>query len=569
MLRLSRLISDKMVIHKDKPCHIWGWADPGRSIEVTIGEDIVHGVTKAEKDGSFSLFLDPPKPGTEYELTVRAYDDSDRCECVTISDVAVGLVYIMCGQSNAGFPMTRVRDTFPEEWEDPDDNDMRTFKVIEHYAFDHIEEDVLTGQWKNVSKDTIDPWCAVGYFAAKKIKAATGYPVGIIDATFGGSPIAAWMSREMLEDYPDILKVADKYCDKAVVDRIEELNSHGGDWREALLKADEGVKGHWEQSVSGGEWKTVDLPAFFGDTKIGRFVGSIWFKKKFFIGDREDYDACVAEVDPDEGVIPFCEDISLTDKEAHLWLGTLNDADITYVNGTQVGRIEYCYPPRRYNIPAGVLKKGLNEVTIRLIVEYGGGRFTSHKLRGIFTGNVKRYIDEDDNECVTGAEDMIDLNGTWKYRIGAVADPPAGGGENLCYRPTSLYNGVLDPCLNYNVGAFLWYQGESNTGDDRKQYYDLSVKQIEGIRKRAMDPKLPYILARLPKFGLNELEGDGNGVDEDSMDGWSYIQMIQERLGQLPGVYTVDSRGLGEAYDLHPQDKKPLGERYADVILKL
>ncbi len=545
-----------MILHKDKPCRIWGKATAGSRIRAAIADSVAE--TNTGDDGKFELFIDPPAPGGGYKLTVTEYaGNAVATDTVVVWDVAVGLVYIMCGQSNAGFPMSRVRDTYPEEWESPDEPDIRTFKIIEHPAFDHIEEDVLTGSWVGVTPSTINPWCAVGYFAARKLKEKTGLPIGIIDATFGGSPIAAWMSRDMLKDYPAIIAEADKYCDKEYMDKILEINSHGGDWREAVAADDPGFKEHWEKTEADESWKPVKLPAFFTETSIGRVTGTVWFKKKFYIGSA-------AEAKD----MPVCENESIIDKDVHLWLGTINDADITYVNGVEVGRTEYCYPPRRYNIPAGVLKKGVNEITIRLIVEHGMGRFTSHKLLAFFTGDTKRYIDENDMECVKGAEDLTKLDGEWLYKLGAKASE-ATGGVFLCYAPTSLYNGVLDPCLKYTIGAFLWYQGESNTGDDRNQYYDLSVKQIEGIRKMTGDERLPYVLARLPKFGLNEYEGAANGVDAESLDGWSYIQMIQLKLGELPDVYTVDTKGMGEAYDLHPQDKKPLGEAYADILYSI
>ncbi len=556
MIRLSRLLSDGMILHKDKPCRIWGKAAAGSKITACVADSCAETIT--EVDGRFELFLNPPTPGGGYKLTVKEYANGTTVsDTAVVWDVAVGLVYIMCGQSNAGFPMSRVRDTYPEEWQSPDEPDVRTFKIIEHPAFDHIEEDVLTGSWENVNPKSIDAWCAVGYFAAKKLRSETGLPVGIIDATYGGSPIAAWMSRDMLSDYPDLLAEADKYCDKAYMDKVNEINSHWGDWRESVASMDPGFKEHWEKSEADGSWKSVTLPAFFTETSIGRVTGTVWLKKKFYIGNASD----VSDM-------PVCENEDITGSDVHLWLGTMNDSDITYVNGVEVGRTEYCYPPRRYTVPAGLLKKGVNEITIRLIVEHGMGRVTSHKLLAFFTGDTKRYIDADDNECVEGAGDLTRLDGEWLYKMGAESSD-ATGGVFLCYAPTSLYNGVLDPVLKYTVGAFMWYQGESNTGEDRGQYYDLSVKQIEGIREMTGDADLPYILARLPKFGLNEYEGAGNGVGEESLDGWSYIQMIQCRLGELDNVYTVDTKGMGEAYDLHPQDKKPLGEEYAKILYSI
>ena len=588
---LSRLISDGMVIHKDKPFKVWGRALPGLRIEACLykGSDCVargqticndkadspFGIVKENvPSGRFELFITPPAPGEGYELKVTCYDDDKAVNETVVKDVAVGLVYIMCGQSNAGFPMCRVRDTYPEEWDDPNDDKIRTFKIQEHYEFTAPVTDVLTGEWNRVSPDTIDAWCAVGYFAAKKISKKTGIHVGIIDATQGGSPIEAWMSKEWLKDYPDRLDIAKTYADAAFRKKIEDDNlSEGTDWRIRLHKNDPGVSGRWEKPYDEGKdlssdgWKTVSLPAFLWETEIGHTTGSIWFKKRFEVKDTE-----------------------LIDSDSHLWLGTMTDADITYVNGREVGRTEYSYPPRRYIIPAGTLHEGINEVTVRLVCEHGMGRITPHKLLGIFTGDTVRYIDDNDDEHIRWREDsaavgaaelsahpFIDLSGSWYYKVGVNAGQITGY-DFLCWKPTALYNGVLAPCLNYPVGAFMWYQGESNTDESRKDYYDLTMAQVHGIRKACGDDRLPYVYASLPRFDLNCYEGSYEeppaGMTETEYydmrrRGWSDMQDIQTKLASGPYMYMGDFTGLGEGYDLHPQDKKPVGEGYADVMLKL
>ena len=583
-MRLSRLISDGMVIHKDKPFKVWGYAAPGLKIRACLYKDnecVAEGecicgskdraylstVTENESEGMFALYITPPSASAGYELKVNCYSDDKVVDETVIKDVAVGLTYIMCGQSNAGFPMARVRDTYPEEWDNPNDDKIRTFKIEEHYEFRAPINDVLTGTWKNASCESLDAWCAVGYFAAKKLSQQTGLHVGIIDATQGGSPIEAWMDKEWLADYPDRLAQAYKYTDDAFVAETEKRNAtEGTAWREALAASDIGCREHWEQihlndseeSLLNEDWRPVTLPAFLWKTEIGHLNGSVWFKKRFTVRDDK-----------------------LINSDTHLWLGTMTDADITYVNGTEVGRTEYSYPPRRYVIPAGTLHEGINEVTVRLSIEHGMGRITPHKLLAIFTGDTVRYIDDNDDECIRWRDNtdhaIIDLSGTWYYKVGATCDeiPPY---EFLCWKPTALYNGVLAPCLNYPVGAFMWYQGESNTDESCKEYYDLTLKQAAGIRDACGEAKLPYIFARLPRYDLNCYEGSSESIDESIPEdeyiklkraGWTYLQEAQDKLGLLPDMYEVNSAGLGEGYDLHPQDKKPMGEGYADVILKL
>lgn len=141
------------------------------------------------------------------------------------------------------------------------------------------------------------------------------------------------------------------------------------------------------------------------------------------------------------------------------------DSDHIYINGQLVGETGYCYPPRRYEIPEGLLTAGENEILIRLVVRSGAGRFTEQKPYEIIwydpvkQGNRLVWDESPSGEGID--EDKINLKGEWEYQIRAVTDPAP---EQLFLNrvPAGLFHGMTAPCLPYRVRGVIWYQGESN-----------------------------------------------------------------------------------------------------------
>src|SRR5580704_7167692 len=138
-------------------------------------------------------------------------------------------------------------------------------------------------------------------------------------------------------------------------------------------------------------------------------------------------------------------------KPAKLFVGRIIDADETYVNRVKVGNNTYQYPPRRYDVPAGLLKAGKNILTVRVTNTAGKGGFEPDK----------RYE-------LTDGITHIDIRGDWQYKVGQVfptrtwvGAPPFSAQDE----PTGLYNTMVAPATKARVKGLIWYQGESNTGN--------------------------------------------------------------------------------------------------------
>lgn len=535
-IRVSRFISNHMVIQRGKPIHIWGWADSGEKITVKLA-DIV-GEAACNTNGRFDIYMESLPAGGPYELTIQSNTDK-----VVIEDVHMGDVYQLVGQSNIEFPMTRVRDTYPEEFTDCCNPMIRTFKIVENRRFGNSLEEPLTGEWIDVNAESIPTYSAIGYFMAKKLNSMNNVAIGLINTSLGGSRIESWMSEEMLDGCTKALEEAAYYSDpnvvRAALDNNDKITS---EWYACVEESDPGCLDEWKNySEFEKEWTPISIPTFFKDIPdLKGYIGTVWLSRY---------------VDVDK---------SMLGKDATIWLGTMTDSDIVYVNGIEVGRTTYCYPPRRYRIPQGVLKEGRNIITIRLGIEKGQGRITDGKVLAIITGNVKRDTDGF-VESVSGYDDCIDISGKWFYKKGACVERIEDV-NFVSYKATALYNGMLAPCANYPIDGFVWYQGESNVGE-YIDYKNLFERLVSGIRKNWKDENLNVYCINLPEFDGYLYEPSGFG-ERPKVNALEMFQNMMEECAEMHNVTLINAQGYGEINDLHPQRKKPLGDMLAEAILK-
>lgn len=540
-IRLSALISNGMIVQRGRKVHVWGWSDSAVHVEGCISDNKASAdAIKDEDEYRFDLYFDELPAGGPYELEIRAEGG-----VIKVSDVYSGDVFQLAGQSNIEFPMSRVRDTYPEYFVDPKDNLIRTFKVVENGNFHGPLKEVQSGSWVDVNEASLPDYSAIGFFMAKALRASEDVPVGLVNTTLGGSTIESWMSRDMLAAWPDDIKLAEKYADDAFLAEVKRTNEHNGSsWREEAANKDKGLSEKWYELTDGVDevngWKDIEIPSIFKEIPdLKGYIGSVWLWK---------------EID-----VPA----SLAGKEAVLWFGTMVDYDITYLNGEEIGRTEYLYPPRRYAIRKGLLKEGKNHICVRLGIETGRGRVTPGKLLAILTGSGKRICDGF-NETVEGFDDVLDVSGTWKYKKGCSMEKVAPT-DFFNWKPTALFNGMLNPCTNYPVKAVIWYQGESNAGRS-SMYFDQLKSMTEGYRKLWKDDSLPVITVKLPEF--DDVTYEPDGTDNIRTD-WSDMQKVQEACTAIPGVYLVETAGTGEINDLHPQRKKPIGDSIAEIVKTL
>lgn len=520
-LQLPSLISDGMILQRNAHVRIWGYDCSGREITVILirrsEEKEQVSTSVVDQEGYWETWIDTEEESTECQLIIRNSEAEEYC----IKNVCIGDVFICAGQSNMELPMERVKDQYPEEIENVCMPYVRQFKILECCDFHKETEELLGGSWREAQVDTIRDFSATAYFLGKFLYENSNVPIGLINASYGGSRIQSWMSRDMLADFQEELEIADIYRDDSFIKQQLGKNVHQMvKWHSEVDHRDIGLVKRWyENDCSTIDWDTVELPVLFKNTPLKEFIGVVWFKK--------------------EVLIPS----SMVGKKANLWLGTIVDSDEVYVNETYIGKTEYQYPPRKYNIPKNVLHEGVNIITIRVKCDNGAGRFTPNKEYSIFTGEHHKK------------EDIVDLTGTWSYKIGTYAKkiPPT---DFVNWKPTGLYNGMMAPCHRYTINGMIWYQGESNTNNPFN-YEALSAEMISGYREKWNQGNFPYYYVQLPNFTIDL---------DDVNSGWPELREEQERLLQIENTGMACAIDLGEDNDLHPLNKKEVGERLARLV---
>lgn len=516
-LRLPRLISDGMILQQKKQIKMWGFDRPGRKVMLSfLGEEYV---AVADGQGRFEAVLPSMEPGGPYNL----YIGNENGEEIVVTDILIGDVWLCAGQSNMELPMERVKDRYPEEIRECSEPFIRTFKVIEHSDFHGPLRELQSGSWEKADTGTILKFSATAYFFAKQMYQMTGVPVGLINTSLGGSRIQSWMSREMLQGDVEDLLLAEKYADDAfVAGQLERNQENMEAWHRNLDEQDQGLKRNFKElKAPEPSFKEVSIPFFFRDTQLQGFIGSVWFLRNFQVTG------------------------GLAGKAAKLWLGTIVDSDTVYINGVMVGHTDYQYPPRKYEIPEGLLREGENTIVIRVKCENGHGRFT----------DGKKYALWNDKE-------EIDLTGKWYYEIGAACEQIEPT-DFVNWKPTGLYNGMVAPCRPYTLAGILWYQGESNTHVP-EVYLELMKRMVAGYRKE-WGEELPFLYVQLPNFAIDRYDSDA----DETGQGWPVVRELQRRAKKLPRVGMAVTMDLGEDNDLHPLNKKEVGFRLAMLAAKM
>ncbi len=429
----------------------------------------------------------------------------------TVNDVLVGEVFICSGQSNMELPVRRCMDVVADDVKDYSNTSIRYFAVPTAYDFNGPAEDIAGGRWEVLdSEQTGLQWSAVCYFTARYINEATGVPVGMVRPALGGSPIESWMQESILPE--SAVKELAPYKDKAFTDSLKIASGK--------------VYTEWPRKYN-------ELPA----------VTPKWSRAELFSKSW----ALDAKGKPWYGGHHFRKTVNLSESQAAgesiLHLGAMVDADSVFVNGKCVGNTTYQYPPRNYTVPAGTLKAGDNLIEIHLFC-YGDApsSFVKDKLYSLETP-------DGDISLMSGWEHSYDKR------------MPARDKEIfLQWEPVGLYNAMVAPIRDFRSAGVIWYQGESNIGN-AAEYGDLLERMIGDWRTEMSNAELPFYIIELAAYQHSELT--------DNNFGWNRVQKEQRRTAEkMDGVYLIPNGDLGEWNDIHPQDKKTLGQRTANEILK-
>lgn len=505
---LPKLIADGMVLQRDTELKIWGWADPGESVSVRFDSESYS--TEANDSGDWQITLPKQSAGGPHTMEIRAENT------IAIDDILVGDVWLASGQSNMEYPLRRILPPYGEPLELHYTDRIRQFAVPQRYAFKQPQRDFEGGRWLHASAENLPEFTAVGYFFAERLRQQEGVPIGLINASLGGSPAEAWLSEAELKKFPRHYKELQRFKDDALIERIERGDRQRGDrWHRELDRRDAGLDGDtpaWAaEALDTSDWKTLGVPGYWADTEGEIVNGAVWLRRTFNLPEH------------------------LTGQDAILALGRIVDADTTYINGSKVGNTTYQYPRRRYEVSADLLRAGENTIAIRVLSQNGRGGLVADKPYQLRFGH--KYID---------------LRGDWQYRIGAGMDSLEGQ-TFVRWKPAGLYNGMIHPLINYPIRGAIWYQGESNVGR-AAEYRKLFPAMIRDWRHR-WQRGFPFLFVQLTNF----LEAKDHPTDSD----WARLREAQASALSLPDTGMAVTIDVGEWNDIHPLDKKTVGDRLA------
>lgn len=520
-LALASVFTDHAVLQREVEVPVWGVAEPGTKVTVKLGQGGQGGQEAsavADDHGRWAAKLRPVPAGGPYELTVGASSG----ETLALADVLFGDVWICSGQSNMemsyGWGLTRGK----EDVENDRYPDIRLLNVPNKTSVVPVEG--FGAPWKVCEPEAAKNFSAVGYFFGAALrKALPGVPIGLVDVTWSGTYIQTWLSLDRLAQVDGLAEPVAARRDAIAAWFAGGAERFGGELAEWTAKLDPFSTGDvkpFAVSFDDSAWKTVTLPASLEQHVAPSFDGVAWYR-------------CVVDLTEAQAA-----------SEAVLSLGTIDDEDIAYVNGREVGATKRYDTPRNYRIPAGVLKPGANPITVRV---YDTGR------SGGFTGKP------DSLALVLGSE-RIALAREWRYSTGILTPKPENLGEPSANSFSACYNGMFKPLFPMAVKGAIWYQGCSNVGGE-ELYAKLFPAMVADWRANLSGGDFPVYLVQLAAFQQTH--------PEPVESAWARMRWTMMQLGE-----TVENSGtavaidVGHPTDIHPKDKKTVGERLARLALR-
>lgn len=532
-LKLSAAFGDNMVLKHSATCPIWGWDAPGTTI--TIRPDFGPQVsTKADASGKWTASLVTPAADTApfkgHSLEIRG------TTTLTLHNILLGEVWICSGQSNmemmvgdfgGGYRGTKDSAKELESASLPPIRLMDISNVVASSPASETPCEKLGGEpgsWHICTPATAKPFSAVGYFFGRGLHDKLHIPIGLIGANWGGTPAQSWTSAEGLQPFPQYAGVLKSLATQESAEVLRAKSQAAvATWKTNLEKH---IVDEFTKTTFGADSKTIALPAVF-DGNLANFDGVIWCQREFDLpGNR-----------PMEPLV--------------LSMGPIDDMDVIFIDGAPVARTLESgnwNHPRSYKLEA--LKPGKHTITLAVID----------------TGGPACAIgDADQWSLAIGGSPVVSLAGNWTVRAGSpIAKLPQypQSAEVTAWTPTALYNGMIAPLVPMRISGAVWYQGESNRGDPA-HYGKLFPAMIQDWRKQfnqgweTSAQPLGFYFAEIAPFNY----GDGKALTLD-------LRNAQRQALALPFTGMASTMDVGNLTDIHPNDKKSVGDRLARLALK-
>ncbi len=512
-VKMPRIFSSNMVLQQGIEIPVWGWADKGERITVTFNNNTVR--TKCNDTGKWMIKLPVQSYGGPYTLTVKGKNT------LVFDNVLIGEVWICSGQSNMQFQVSQGNNA-EQEIASANYPNIRLFQVPLEVA-QFPKDDLSSGNWVECSPETVAAFSAVGYFFGRDLFKDINVPIGLIHTSWGGTVAETWISGNSIAEDPDFKSRLDELQQMDMKKYHEEKMAQikkilGG----TIPEKDSGLvngKPVWSAlDYNDNSWKTIKTPMYWEAQGYMDIDGIAWYRKEIQLTEAE------------------------TNSNLTLHLGKIDDADITFLNGIEIGKTNQYDKERVYTVDKKYLKPGKNMIVVRVDDTGGnGGMWGDPKDQFITIGNEK-----------------MDISGNWKFKISKARVAALNIAPNSY--PTLLYNAMINPLVPYGIKGAIWYQGESNA-DRAKQYQRVFPELINDWRMHWNEGNFPFLFVSL----ANYLQP----VKEPSESQWAELREAQTKTLALPNTGMALAIDIGNANDIHPKNKQDVGHRLELNALKI
>jgi sialate O-acetylesterase len=498
--KLPKFFSSHMVLQRDVPITIYGWADKNKTVTVQFtGKEQT---TKTNVNGEWSVTFAAMPAGGPYNMAVS---DGDK---VTFNDVYVGDVWFCSGQSNMGYKLEDAVNG-KEELANAAHEKIKLLQVSRTMA-GLPQKDIEKGSWETSSPKSAEGFSAVAYFFGRELQTKYNIPIGLINSSWGGTNIEAWMSEDIMGNHPAAKKVIAEMKGMDFSDVMKSYKVEFKAWEDKAKATDVGLKQQWfVKDYNTANWKDIELPVYWSKAKITPNDGVIWVSKNI--------DLTVNDLNTD----------NLT-----LSIGRVDNEDVTYINGKQVGASDNKDKDRLYTIPKQNFVVGKNTLTIRVTNSGDIGGFRSF-AEDLYLQTASR---------------KVSIAGNWKYAVGTPDIEPVPERQHPTKYPTSLYNGMVAPFFGVKIKGILWYQGEANS-KNAAEYGNLMKEMITDWRKK-WSADYPFIFAQLPNYAKQNNK-------------WVTLRESQASVLTLKNTGMATLIDVGQDDNIHPANKQEPARRLA------
>jgi sialate O-acetylesterase len=510
---MDAIFSDHAVLQRDRPIDIWGRANPGEEVTVTLS-----GATRrvnTDANGSWTVAMPELPAGGPHTLTTRAGSRIQNAD-----DVLVGDVWLCSGQSNMetsvrGALNSRAEIAAPANGEIRQATISKASSLTPRAAFDKPLE------WKLNTPETRGDFSATCFYFARELQKSVDVPMGLIVSAWGGSKIQTWMSESAMRSLPGN-EAALQVLGEARTDFPAATRHWGEIWQEWWRGQRSVQKGREPWARSAGDtrdwhrapavltpWETWGVP------ELASFNGIVWYRSTVKLNAAQ----------AKQGAI--------------LSLGQIDEIDLTFVNGRAIGSSPCC-AERNYALPAGALRAGDNLIVVNALDTWAmGGMYGPAEKRALVLADGTKFPLANWEYSVAPAN-LIPPRAPW--------EPTAGIGM--------LYNAMIAPLQKLGLSGVVWYQGESNVSVPEASRYEAQLRALMADWRGQFAAKLPFLVVQLPNYGAF--------AKTPVESGWALTRDAQRRAVAADGnaglAVTID---IGNRDDVHPANKQEVGRRLA------